>query len=781
MTFLHPILAAAGIAAVSIPIIIHLLMRRRRRPVMWAAMRFLLEAYKEHRRRLKLEQFLLLAARCLVIALIGLGLARPMLGGGSVLGGRAPLELYLLIDNSLTSSAQGADGRAALERHKAEALRLLDELDSAAGDRAGLITLGGPASAVVAPASPDAGALKSLVTSLTPTDSAADFSGGLAILRGVVGEAGATQGRTVIVLLSDFLAGSADTERKLADPGFGAASVAVLASSPAEKGEDNISITAVEPLRPILIAAPRAESVAAERTQVTVRLRRSGPGVASPLLTNVRARVSEPDDLPGPPSGQATVRWSPGESEVRASIEVVAPSNAAGTLVLSASIDHDAVGGDNTWRRTLEVRPSVRVGLVAPRRLSTGGERPGVRDFDAADWIRVALDPWFGERAGAGTERPARDIDVVEIEPASVDSARLSGLDAVILARPDLVGESAWRHLRHLTDTGGLMLVFPPAQATVHLWADALVREFALDWTIAREAKQFPQEQPARIAAPEGGAQLDQRSLLAMIEYELAELAAPVVVERALPVEATPSGPTTTLLTLTDGFALAIASAPGSRTEGPEGAESDTPSRGLVVLIGVAPSIDWTNLQACPLMVPLLHEIVVQGVARSRGDWSAIAGTRPEAPARTTELRPVGEGAPLRVDETGRAAEPIRRAGLWRAFDDRGSPRGLVAVHADAAGGRADPQPASAIQSWLSTALGKPVQWLGDSRAVGGGQAARPTLRERLDHGNDAAPWAVALLMTALGVALLELAMARWFSHARLGEGPPASGPGGRP
>src|SRR5262245_4158259 len=101
MSFLHPILAAVGIAAVSIPIIIHLLMRRRRKPVMWGAMRFLLEAYKEHRRRLKLEQFLLLLARCLVIALIGLGLARPMLGGGSILGGRAPLELYLLIDNSL--------------------------------------------------------------------------------------------------------------------------------------------------------------------------------------------------------------------------------------------------------------------------------------------------------------------------------------------------------------------------------------------------------------------------------------------------------------------------------------------------------------------------------------------------------------------------------------------------------------------------------------------------------------------------------------------------------
>ena len=43
MSFLHPILAGAGLAAVAIPILIHLLMRRRRRPIDFGAMRFLLE------------------------------------------------------------------------------------------------------------------------------------------------------------------------------------------------------------------------------------------------------------------------------------------------------------------------------------------------------------------------------------------------------------------------------------------------------------------------------------------------------------------------------------------------------------------------------------------------------------------------------------------------------------------------------------------------------------------------------------------------------------------
>ena len=77
MTLLHPAIAVAGALAVAIPILIHLLLRRRRKPVMWGAMRFLLEAMRQQRRRLRLEQFLLLAARCLIIALAAMAIARP--------------------------------------------------------------------------------------------------------------------------------------------------------------------------------------------------------------------------------------------------------------------------------------------------------------------------------------------------------------------------------------------------------------------------------------------------------------------------------------------------------------------------------------------------------------------------------------------------------------------------------------------------------------------------------------------------------------------------------
>ena len=65
MLFSTPLAAAGTIAAAaSVPIIIHLLNRRRYRIVDWAAMRFLLAAQRQNVRRLRLEQWLLLAVRC---------------------------------------------------------------------------------------------------------------------------------------------------------------------------------------------------------------------------------------------------------------------------------------------------------------------------------------------------------------------------------------------------------------------------------------------------------------------------------------------------------------------------------------------------------------------------------------------------------------------------------------------------------------------------------------------------------------------------------------------
>jgi Aerotolerance regulator N-terminal len=102
-TVLHPLLLW-GIAAVAVPILIHLLLRQRPRPRPWAAMRWLLAAAQAAQRRYRLTNLLLLLLRCLIILLIALAIARPALPGfGS--GDR----LVLIVDRSASMGPRGSD------------------------------------------------------------------------------------------------------------------------------------------------------------------------------------------------------------------------------------------------------------------------------------------------------------------------------------------------------------------------------------------------------------------------------------------------------------------------------------------------------------------------------------------------------------------------------------------------------------------------------------------------------------------------------------------------
>ncbi|MEC8493703.1 MAG: BatA domain-containing protein, partial [Planctomycetota bacterium] len=78
---------AIGAALCAVPLIIHLLNRQRHRPQEWAAMRFVLAAYRKTRRRVQLENLLLLLARMLAVAALAFAVARPFASGDSPLAG----------------------------------------------------------------------------------------------------------------------------------------------------------------------------------------------------------------------------------------------------------------------------------------------------------------------------------------------------------------------------------------------------------------------------------------------------------------------------------------------------------------------------------------------------------------------------------------------------------------------------------------------------------------------------------------------------------------------
>src|SRR5580698_372837 len=104
LTFLNaPLLW--GLALASIPLIIHLLFRRRFRRIDWAPMHYLKLSVQRNRRRVRLEQLLLLLVRTAALLLLFTLLARPVLhasGLGSWLSGRSRSGQILVIDDSLS-------------------------------------------------------------------------------------------------------------------------------------------------------------------------------------------------------------------------------------------------------------------------------------------------------------------------------------------------------------------------------------------------------------------------------------------------------------------------------------------------------------------------------------------------------------------------------------------------------------------------------------------------------------------------------------------------------
>src|SRR6185437_666213 len=102
MPFLSPILLPF-LALASVPIIIHLLNRRRFLRIDWAPMKYLKLTIKTNRRRLRIEQIILLA--------------RPALsstGIGRWLGGRTRTSRVIVIDDSASMGYQ-VDRRPAFE------------------------------------------------------------------------------------------------------------------------------------------------------------------------------------------------------------------------------------------------------------------------------------------------------------------------------------------------------------------------------------------------------------------------------------------------------------------------------------------------------------------------------------------------------------------------------------------------------------------------------------------------------------------------------------------
>ena len=104
-----------GLAGVTLPVVAHLLSRRRYDVVRWGAMQFL-DPSRRTRRKMKLEELLLLLVRMAAICLIALAASRPWISSGFLMGynSAGSRDVVLVIDGS--NSMGRSDGLISLHQ-----------------------------------------------------------------------------------------------------------------------------------------------------------------------------------------------------------------------------------------------------------------------------------------------------------------------------------------------------------------------------------------------------------------------------------------------------------------------------------------------------------------------------------------------------------------------------------------------------------------------------------------------------------------------------------------
>lgn len=778
-------LAVAGVAAMSVPIIIHLLTRYRRRPELWGAMRFLMEAYRKHRTRLQVEQLLLLAVRCLILGVLGLALAGPMLSGcaGSALGTLAGTGriVHLVIDDSLTTHTIQTDDEQRFARLQEAALSIVDALN--ASDRVAVWRAAQPVESVVAP-SLDHSAAREAITQMKPRYSRADLPSALLEVNRALNDPAARAagaGQVFVMVLSDFSQSTLPLDRpapaELA--ALGDRCKLFLAQPMDERG--NVQIQALQPRRHMVVADRDGASVPVE-----LRLRRFADEAAD-RVTEVEFAILSPE---GEPIDRVRRqhRWSNGQAEAVLAVEVPltdALSRLSGRE-LEAAVSHalavhariveddrlDALAADNQAWSIVDVRRRISVGLIdAPVGI-------GVDTIEPRQWLTLALQPL----EGLGDVGPGR-VELVSMSPVAIEPERLAAMDAVMVLRPDMLSDAGWDALASFTRQGGLVWVFVPAttESTSGVWGPKLVDRFGLNWRIGIEAVNADRADERVFGIAEAAATaVSDRYWTLLTEGELSTvpeplrllaadwsaLSKPIRVTRRVPLEVLggDGAAQSMWLRLNDEQrSVLLASA--------------TVEDGRVLMLAVALDPAWSNLPTKPLFVPLLHESLrgVLGESPQLRRLSAgRAGDRPllgrtwEGAQRLQQVAGLKDGQAesqlsvmLQRGEAGLSpVSPLPEPGVWSA--DPPAAGQLLATNVDTDAGdtrRLDP---ARIEAWFSP-VGT-VQWL-DAASPAASLAAEPT---RLSLS-----W--PLLAMVMVLVLLETLLARWFSHATAKPAGPAT------
>lgn len=442
MSFLAPLLLWGTLLG-SVPLIIHLLNRRRFRRVEWAPMRLLKLTIRRNRRRIQIEQLLLLLLRIAIPILLFLMLARPILDptgleGWAGFGGRT--SRIVLVDDSL-SMGFSTEGPPAFHRAREVAADLLSGANPQ--DRCSLVTTSSPRVPVLLEVEGSRGdELAGAALGLMQTETLGSWPTVLDGLDAVL-EA-STYPKPQVTIVTDLRRSGWDEGVSALAQRWNERGVQLRIVDVGEEAGANLAVEALEPIDRTILAD--AES----RWSATIR--NDSPRSLTGLSAIVRVDDA-PAEVPLP-------EIAPGQS---AQVPITVRFPGPGPHVLSIELPDDALPGDNRRWAAVSVKDALRIRLVdgEPSSEPFGGE---------VDYLAAPLTIGVGE-AEAWRVEVALEEDFL--------SDRLDPPDVLVLANVASPTREQADRLARLVREGMGLMIFTGGQIDVGLYHDLLDRDDA--------------------------------------------------------------------------------------------------------------------------------------------------------------------------------------------------------------------------------------------------------------------------------------------------------------
>lgn len=450
MSFLFPSLLWIGLPLAAVPILIHLINLRRQRRIRWAAMQFLLESQRKHKKWIMLKQLLLLLARIAVIVVLVLMLAHLVVRNEWLrLLGTGTTHHVVLLDDSY-SMGDHWENTSAMAEAKRAVQAIVDQAYAQRDTQLVTLLRFSEAARLSAGAQPQVFAqrvddsfrsrLESLLAGwpVSQTD-----AGPAEAIKAIPRLPLASDEQTLIVyLVSDFRArqfeSATEVRKLLEDLGQEVAQTHLVRC--VRETRPNLEITALAPESGVRAAGVEmwmnvtvANYADAAARGVTVQLEQDGDALPALVMEDIPPR----DEV----SHKFRVQFA-----------------GTGAHWLSASLSSDAVEIDNRRFFASQLPPARPVLII-----------DGSRDGQGARQLTLALDPGGNTRSGWSPH----------VEPPSFlrDPVRLAEQAAVCLIDVPRLGDDELANLETYVYEGGGVALFVGADADRTYYNDRLYRQ----------------------------------------------------------------------------------------------------------------------------------------------------------------------------------------------------------------------------------------------------------------------------------------------------------------